>query len=90
MPMDGSTPQTLRCGREKLKRQALESFGADERQREAGRKTERPPQQAVSRILFPASARVAAGVDEATIIPLAPSSLTGSSGLPGCLGRAAL
>ncbi len=47
-----------------------------------------PPQPAVSRILFPASAL--AGFGEATIIPLAPSSLTGSSDLPGGFGRAVL
>ena len=55
-----------------------------------------PPQPAVSRILFPASARLrglaaaSAGFGEATIIPLAPSSLTGSSDLPGGFGRAVL
>ncbi len=38
---------------------------------------EAPPQRAVSRILFSGLAA------EVTIIPLAPSSLTGSSGLPG-------
>jgi hypothetical protein len=43
-----------------------------------------PPQRAVSRILFPG---LAAGT---TIIPLAPSLLMGSSGLPGGFGRAVL
>ena len=43
-----------------------------------------PPQRAVSRILFPGLAA------ETTIIPLAPSLLMGSSGLPGGFGRAVL
>jgi hypothetical protein len=47
-----------------------------------------PPQRAVSRILFPASAL--SGIGEVTTIPLVPSLLTGSSGLPGGFGRAVL
>jgi hypothetical protein len=49
-----------------------------------------PPQRAVSRILFLASAPLSGSVSEATIIPLAPTLLAGSSGLPGCFGRAVL
>jgi hypothetical protein len=46
-----------------------------------------PPQRAVSRILFRLHPF---GLRRTTIIPLAPSSLTGSSGLPGGIGRAVL
>ena len=53
------------------------------------RKIKVPPQRTVSRILFP-STRPGLSAEarrRATIIPLAPSLLTGSSGLPGSLGR---
>ena len=49
----------------------------------AGRKPNSVPRLLRLRTLTSASARVG----EATIIPLAPSLLTGSSGLPGSLGR---
>src|SRR5204862_4210357 len=52
--------------------------------------SEAPSQRTVSRILFPAFARVRRACarlrrvfDEATIIPLGPALLTGSSSLPG-------
>ena len=51
--------------------------------------SEKAPQYAVSRILFRASNRDAA-IGAATIIPLAPPLLAGSSSLPGDLGRAVL
>ena len=47
-----------------------------------------PPQRTVSRILFPPSRRPSAALRRTTTIPLALSLLTGSSGLPGSLGRA--
>ena len=53
------------------------------------RSRERPPQPAVSRILSPPS-RALRPLRRMTIIPLAPSSLTGSSNLPGGFGRAVL
>ena len=49
-----------------------------------------PPQQSVSRILFPACACLSASFGEVTIIPLGPALLTGSSDLPGSFGRAVL
>ena len=56
------------------------------------RKIKVPPQRAVSRILSavvsPSALSSARRGSGATIIPLAPSLLTGSSGLPGSLGRA--
>jgi len=61
-------------------------------------KTKTPSQRTVSRILFPAFARVraclsvhaSAHAGETTIIPLGPALLTGSSSLPGDFGRAVL
>jgi len=51
----------------------------------------RPPQWTVSRILFPPARRpFGRRLRRTTIIPLAPPSLAGSSGLPGSFERAVL